>query len=61
MITRNSLSKVITSIDQLSVATDYFLLTTEVAVAQSRVQVYSVLWRQASGKTSVLMHSIGAY
>lgn len=61
MITTNKLSKANINTGQLSTATEYFLLSTEVVVGQSRVQVYSILWRESSGKTSVLMHSIGAY
>lgn len=61
MISSNNLSAVITSTEQLSVATDYFLLSTEVVVGQSRVQVYSVLNRNPNGQTRVLMHSTGAY
>ncbi len=61
MITRNKLSKVVTNTDRLSVTTDYFLLSTAVIVGQSRVQVYSILFRNPNGDTSVLRHSIGAY
>lgn len=61
MISRNNLSKVITNLEQLSVASDYFLLTTEVIIGQSRVQAYSILARAGGGETRVLMHSIGAY
>lgn len=61
MITRNSLSTVITNTDRLGVTTDYFLLSTEVIVGQSRVQVYSILFRNPNGDTIVLRHSIGAY
>lgn len=61
MITRNDLSKIITDTSQLSVATDYFLLSTEVVFGQSSVQAYSILSRDPAGSTRVLMHSIGAY
>ena len=61
MISRNNLTKVITSLDQLSVSSNYFLLSSEVIIGQSRVQAYSILSRAGGGETSVLMHSTGAY
>jgi general secretion pathway protein K len=62
MISINKLSKVITSTSQLSVTTDYFLLVSNVITNQSRVQMFSLLYRDPnSGETSVLRHSIGAY
>jgi len=61
MISRNSLTTVITNLDQLSVASDYFLLSSEVIIGQSRVQAYSILSRSGGGDARVLMHSIGAY
>jgi len=62
MISINKLSKVITNTSGLSVTTDYFLLISNVITSQSRVQMFSLLYRDPnSGKTLVLRHSIGAY
>lgn len=62
MISLNKLSKVITNTSGLSVTTDYFLLVSNVITSQSRVQMFSLLYRDPnSGKTSVIRHSVGAY
>jgi general secretion pathway protein K len=62
MINLNKLSTVITNTTGLSVTTDYFLLVSNVITSQSRVQMFSLLYRDPnSGETSVLRHSIGAY
>lgn len=57
----NDLKKTIKQTQGLSVATDYFLLTTEITLGQSRTLMYSILHREDDGNTRVLARSQGAY
>lgn len=51
----------ITAPGGFSVNSEYFLLTTEIKLGQSRTLMYSIFFRDTAGKTQVLARSQGAY
>ena len=57
----NDLKKKITSIENLSVNTEYFMLQTESTIGQVRVNTYSIIHRSNDGSTTVLVRSQGVY
>lgn len=56
-----NLRTTITAPGGLSVSSEYFLLATEIKLGQSRTLMYSILYRESSGKTRVIARSQGAY
>ncbi len=56
-----NLKKLIKKTDGLAVSTSYFLLETESVIGQSRTIMFSVIHRDADGKTKVIARSQGAY
>lgn len=62
-INRNNLQTVILAPDRigLSMSTSYFLLKTEATIGQARTLMYSILYREANGNTTVISRSQGAY
>jgi general secretion pathway protein K len=51
----------ITAPSGFSVSSEYFLLKTEIKLGQSRTLMYSIIFRDNTGKTRVLARSQGAY
>ncbi|MGB5679976.1 MAG: type II secretion system minor pseudopilin GspK [Gammaproteobacteria bacterium] len=57
----NELGKIITSTENLSVDTEYFMLTVESTIGQVRIMTYSIIHRSSDGATRVIARSQGAY
>lgn len=50
----SELKTIITSTDQLTVSSDYFLLRTQAIIGQANKVMYSIIYRDDSGKTEVI-------
>jgi general secretion pathway protein K len=57
----NDLGKIITSTENLSVDTEYFMLTVESTIGQVRIMTYSIIHRNSDSATRVIARSQGAY
>lgn len=57
----NNLKDIIKKTDNLSVNSEYFMLESESKIGQVRVQMYSIINRNNSGRTTVLARSQGVY
>lgn len=57
----NKLKDIIDKPDNLSVSSDYFMLESESKIGQVQVRMYSVIYRDKNGGTTVLARTQGVY